>query len=56
MHSLPAFLAVAAAVTLTPGPAFALVLRMSAGYGPRSPFASIAGNSLGALGWARWPR
>jgi threonine/homoserine/homoserine lactone efflux protein len=56
MHSLPAVLAVAAAVTLTPGPAFALVLRMSVGRGPRSAFAGIAGNSMGVLVWARWPR
>lgn len=51
VRSLPAFLAVAAAVTFTPGPAFALLFQVSAVHGPRAAFANIAGNSLGVLVW-----
>ena len=51
MRSLPAFLAVAAAVTLTPGPAFALVLQAAAVHGRRTALATIVGNSLGVLAW-----
>lgn len=51
MRSLPAFLAVAAAVTLTPGPAFVLLLQISALHGRRAALANIAGNSVGVLVW-----
>ena len=51
MHSPPAFLAVAAAVTLTPGPAFALLLQTAAAHGRRVALANIAGNSVGVLTW-----
>lgn len=51
MHSLPAFLAVAAAVTLTPGPGYALVLQVAVTRGRRAALATIAGNSLGVLVW-----
>ncbi len=51
VRSLPAFLAVAAAVTLTPGPAFALLLQVSAVHGRRAALASIAGNSVGVMAW-----
>jgi RhtB (resistance to homoserine/threonine) family protein len=51
MRSLPAFLAVAAAVTLTPGPAFALLLQTAAVHGRRTALATIAGNSVGVLTW-----
>jgi threonine/homoserine/homoserine lactone efflux protein len=51
VRSLPAFLAVAAAVTLTPGPAFALLLQTAALHGRRSALANIAGNSAGVLVW-----
>jgi len=51
MRSLPGFLAVAAAVTLTPGPAFALVLQVAALHGRRAAAANIVGNSLGVLVW-----
>jgi threonine/homoserine/homoserine lactone efflux protein len=51
MHSLPAFLAVALAVTLTPGPAFALLLQTAAAHGRRVALANIAGNSVGVLLW-----
>jgi threonine/homoserine/homoserine lactone efflux protein len=51
MRSVPAFLAVAAAVTLSPGPAFALMLQIAARDGWGAAMANIAGNSLGVLGW-----
>jgi threonine/homoserine/homoserine lactone efflux protein len=51
MHSLPAFLAVAAAVTLTPGPAYALLLQVAVTQGRRAALATIAGNSVGVLVW-----
>ena len=51
MHSPIAFLAVAAAVTLTPGPAFALLLQTAAAHGRRAALANIAGNSVGVLIW-----
>ena len=51
MHSLPAFLAVALAVTLTPGPAFALLLQTAAAHGRHVALANIAGNSVGVLIW-----
>jgi threonine/homoserine/homoserine lactone efflux protein len=51
MHSPLAFLAVAAAVTLTPGPAFALLLQTAAAHGRRVAIANIAGNSVGVLVW-----
>jgi threonine/homoserine/homoserine lactone efflux protein len=51
VHSLPAFLAVALAVTLTPGPAFALLVRTAAVSGRRAALATLAGNSLAVLTW-----
>jgi threonine/homoserine/homoserine lactone efflux protein len=51
MHSPIAFLAVAAAVTLTPGPAFALLLQTAAAHGRAVALANIAGNSVGVLAW-----
>jgi threonine/homoserine/homoserine lactone efflux protein len=51
VRSLPAFLAVALAVTLTPGPAFALLVQTAALHGRRSALANIAGNSVGVLVW-----
>ena len=51
MHAPLAFLAVAAAVTLTPGPAFALLLQTAAAHGRRVALANIAGNSVGVLIW-----
>jgi threonine/homoserine/homoserine lactone efflux protein len=51
MRSIPTFLAVAAAVTLSPGPAFALLLRVAAVHGRRVALANIAGNSVGVLVW-----
>lgn len=51
MRSASAFLAVAAVVTLTPGPAFALLLQVAATHGRRIALANIAGNSAGVLIW-----
>jgi threonine/homoserine/homoserine lactone efflux protein len=51
MQSVPAFLAVAAAVTLIPGPAVALLLQVAAVHGRRAALANIAGNSVGVLTW-----
>lgn len=51
MRSIPSFLAVAAAVTLIPGPAFALVLQVASVHGRRAALANIAGNSVGVLAW-----
>jgi threonine/homoserine/homoserine lactone efflux protein len=51
MRSIPTFLAVAAVVTLSPGPAFALLLQVAAVHGRRVAVANIAGNSVGVLTW-----
>jgi threonine/homoserine/homoserine lactone efflux protein len=51
MRSLPAFLAVAVLVTLSPGPAFALLIQVAARDGWRIALANIAGNSVGVFGW-----
>lgn len=51
VRSAPAFLALAAAVTLSPGPAFALLLQFAAVHGRRCALATIAGNSVGVLLW-----
>jgi threonine/homoserine/homoserine lactone efflux protein len=51
MDSLPAFIAVAVAVTLTPGAAFALLLQAAAVHGLRVALATVAGNSVGVLVW-----
>ena len=46
------FLLVAVVVSLTPGPATATIIRMSARSGRRTALAAIAGNSVGVLLWA----
>jgi threonine/homoserine/homoserine lactone efflux protein len=46
------FLLVAVVVSLTPGPATATFIRMSARSGRRTALAAIAGNSVGVLLWA----
>lgn len=51
MRSIPEFLLVALVVTLTPGPATALVLRVAARDGRRAALGTIAGNSVGVLMW-----
>jgi threonine/homoserine/homoserine lactone efflux protein len=52
VRSLPEFLLVALVVTLTPGPATALILRVTARDGRRAAAGAVAGNSLGILLWA----
>ena len=52
LRDLPAFLAIAVVVVLTPGPATALVVRNSLRGGPRAAWATTAGNSTGILAWA----
>jgi threonine/homoserine/homoserine lactone efflux protein len=52
VRSIPEFLLIAVVVTMTPGPATALVLRVSARDGRRAAFSAVAGNSVGILGWA----
>ena len=52
MRSLPEFLLVALVVTLTPGPATALILRVTARDGRRAAAGAVGGNSLGILVWA----
>jgi threonine/homoserine/homoserine lactone efflux protein len=51
MHSIPEFLLVALVVTLTPGPATALVLRVAARDGRRAAMGAVIGNSIGVLMW-----
>jgi threonine/homoserine/homoserine lactone efflux protein len=51
MHSIPEFLLVALVVTLTPGPATALVLRVAARDGRRTATGAVLGHSLGVLMW-----
>jgi threonine/homoserine/homoserine lactone efflux protein len=46
------FLLVALVVTLTPGPATALVLRVAARDGRRAAMGTVVGNSVGVLTWA----
>ena len=52
LHSLLAFLPVAAVLTLTPGVATALVVRSAVRGGRREALLVTAGNSLGVLAWA----
>jgi threonine/homoserine/homoserine lactone efflux protein len=52
VHSVWEFLLVALVVTLTPGPATALVLRVAARDGRRAALGTVAGNSAGVLLWA----
>src|ERR1700733_1890071 len=51
MHGFAIFLGVAVLVTLTPGPATAMVIRSALRGGRRSAFLTTVGNSLGVLGW-----
>jgi threonine/homoserine/homoserine lactone efflux protein len=47
LRTLLAFVPVAVLVTITPGPATAMVVRSAAASGRRSALACTAGNSLG---------
>jgi threonine/homoserine/homoserine lactone efflux protein len=51
VRSIPEFLLVALVVTLTPGPATALILRVAARDGRRAALGTVAGNSIGVLMW-----
>lgn len=46
------FLLVAVVVTLTPGPATALIIRVAARDGHRAALGTVVGNSIGILTWA----
>lgn len=52
MRSVWEFLVVALVVTLTPGPATALVLRVTARDGRRAALGTVVGNSIGIFVWA----
>ena len=52
MSSIWEFLLVALVVTLTPGPATALVLRVTARDGRRAALGTVIGNSIGIFVWA----
>src|SRR3954469_14792559 len=51
MHGFAAFVGIAVLVTLTPGPATALVIRNALRGGRRSAFLTTLGNSVGVLFW-----
>jgi threonine/homoserine/homoserine lactone efflux protein len=51
VHGLGVFLGVAAVVTLTPGPATAMVIRSAVRGGRRAALLTTLGNSLGVLFW-----
>jgi threonine/homoserine/homoserine lactone efflux protein len=51
VHSVAGFLVVALVVTLTPGPATALMLRVAARDGRRAAIEATVGNSVGVLVW-----
>ena len=53
MAAVPwAFVPIALALTLTPGPATALVVRHAARGGPRAAVRPVVGNATGVAGWA----
>jgi threonine/homoserine/homoserine lactone efflux protein len=52
MSSIWEFLLVAAVLTLTPGPATALVLRTAARHGRVAALGAVAGNSIAVMSWA----
>jgi threonine/homoserine/homoserine lactone efflux protein len=47
-----AFIPIALALTLTPGPATALVVRRAVTGGTRAAFGTVVGNATGVAGWA----
>jgi threonine/homoserine/homoserine lactone efflux protein len=51
LRTLAAFLPVAVLVTITPGPATAMVVRSAARGGRREALVCTAGNSIGVLAW-----
>lgn len=52
MRSIPEFFLIAVLVTMTPGPATALVLRVAARDGRRVAMGAVVGNSIGIFLWA----
>jgi threonine/homoserine/homoserine lactone efflux protein len=52
MKTLVTFIPVAAALTVTPGVATALVIRSTISGGRRAAFATTLGNSAGVMAWA----
>jgi threonine/homoserine/homoserine lactone efflux protein len=52
VHSIPEFFLLAVVVTMTPGPATALVLRVAARDGRRAALGTVVGNSIGIFMWA----
>jgi threonine/homoserine/homoserine lactone efflux protein len=52
VRSVPEFFLIALVVTLTPGPATALILRVTARDGRRAAMGAVAGNSAGIFVWA----
>jgi threonine/homoserine/homoserine lactone efflux protein len=51
VRSIPEFFLIALVVTLTPGPATALMLRVAARDGRRAAMGAVLGNSIGVLMW-----
>ncbi len=51
MHAVPELVLIALAVTLAPGPATAMILRVAARDGRRAALSAIVGNSAGVLMW-----
>jgi len=52
VRSIPEFFLLAVVVTMTPGPATALVLRVAARDGRRAAMGTVVGNSVGIFMWA----
>src|SRR3954447_8145391 len=52
LHTLLLFLPIAALLTITPGPATAMVVRNAVRGGRREALMTTVGNSIGVLAWA----
>jgi threonine/homoserine/homoserine lactone efflux protein len=52
VRSVPEFLLIAVALTLTPGPATATIIRVAARDGRRAALSATMGNGVGVLTWA----
>src|SRR2546423_11856170 len=52
LHTLLVFLPIAALLTITPGPATAMVVRSAVRGGRREALMTTFGNSIGVLAWA----
>ncbi len=51
MHAIPELILIALAVTLAPGPATAMILRVAARDGRRAALGATLGNGAGVLLW-----